>query len=155
MKLVTSLASVDGTVILTPDLSVCGFGAKIGSAPNADTVFDAKILEKRKDTDSRPLDLSGLGMRHTSVLRYCKADPAAIGVIVSQDGNVRVATTLMERLFLWDNVQLLWQLNYTPRVARRIVDYNEKRNQAAPHFVKRLGFTPVPKTFDDLMKHAP
>ncbi len=90
VKFVTSLAALDGVVVMTPELKVVGFGAKIGSAPAPSSVYDGADYSRRR-TAARKVDVSAFGTRHGSILRYCGLDRQALGVIVSQDGHVRVA----------------------------------------------------------------
>jgi sensor domain DACNV-containing protein len=60
VKLVASLAAVDGLVLMTPTLSVAGFGVKIGSTPNITTVYDGAGFSRR-GTRARKIDLSQFG----------------------------------------------------------------------------------------------
>src|SRR5882672_6750621 len=87
VRLVTSLAAVDGVVLLTPSLEVMAFGAKISAASTLGKVYDGRDFGQR-GTRAITIDMSRFGTRHASVLQYCRADRNAIGVIVSQDGNV-------------------------------------------------------------------
>ena len=97
VKLVTSLAAVDGLVLLQPLLGVVGFGVKIGTDRHVNTVYDGRDFAKRRNQAKR-VDLSRLGTRHGSMLRYCRLDPNAIGIVVSQDGHVRVIASVSVRL---------------------------------------------------------
>lgn len=77
MKLVASLAAVDGLVLMTPELSVAGFGVKIGSTPDVKVVYDGAGFSSR-GTHARKIDPAQFGTRHGSMLRYCAQDPKAL-----------------------------------------------------------------------------
>lgn len=81
VKLVASLAAIDGLVLMTAELSVAGFGVKIGSTPNVTTVYDGAGFAHR-GTRARKIDLSQFGTRHGSMLGYCAQDRKALGIVV-------------------------------------------------------------------------
>jgi hypothetical protein len=118
VKLVASLAAVDGLVLMTPALSVAGFGVKIGSTPNVPTVYDGAGFSHR-GTRARKIDPSQFGTRHGSMLRYCAQDRKALGVVVSQDGYVRLITTVRNSLVFWDNLKLLDHRDFSKQAAVR------------------------------------
>jgi hypothetical protein len=148
VKLVTSLAAVDGLVLMTPALSVEGFGTKIGSAPNITTVYDGADFAHR-GTRARKIDTAKFGTRHGSMLRYCAQDRRALGIVVSQDGYVRLIMTVRNSLVLWDNLKLLAHKDFS----RGAVLDSKMRIKFRSRTVK-LGFTKTPKTIDHLMKAA-
>lgn len=151
VKLVTSLAAVDGLVLMTPALSVVGFGVKIGSAPSVNTVYDGAGFARR-GTRARTIDLSQFGTRHGSMLRYCAQDRNALGVVVSQDGYVRLITTAGKSLVLWDNLKLLGHMDYSREAALRKKRRRETRRRRRQP--SELGYTDMPKTVYRLMKAA-
>ncbi|WP_316177898.1 MULTISPECIES: putative sensor domain DACNV-containing protein [unclassified Bradyrhizobium] len=153
VKLVTSFASVDGCVLMTPELSVSGFGVKIGSTPNVSTVYDGTSFASR-GTRARKIDLSQFGTRHGSMLRYCAQDRKALGIVVSQDGYVRLIMTVKKSLLLWDNIKLLGHQDFSQNKAAK---YKERRRRLemireAKTWPFELGYTETPKTIDQLMK---
>ncbi|MGF6310021.1 hypothetical protein ABIB82_003354 [Bradyrhizobium sp. i1.8.4] len=149
VKLVTSLAAVDGLVLMTPTLSVVGFGVKIGSAPNVTTVYDGAGFARR-GTRARKIDPTQFGTRHGSMLRYCAQDRKALGIVVSQDGYVRLIISVRKSLLFWDNLKLL---NYHDFSSRVVSPYKTKRKPGSQQSLQ-LGYTDVPKTIGRLMKAA-
>jgi hypothetical protein len=149
VKLVASLACVDGLVSMTPDLSVAGFGVKIGSAPNVTTVYDGAIFARR-GTRARKIDPSQFGTRHGSMLRYCAQDRKALGIVVSQDGYVRLIMNVRKSLVFWDNIKLLDHENFSREAAMREKRRREVRSRAKRRV--KLGYTEMPKTVDRLVK---
>jgi hypothetical protein len=87
-----ALADVDGAVVVTQDLRVLGFGAKI-AAPNVTTVNIFLPLQGGQDIVPTPVERCG-GTRHQSAARFVNANRDAVAVVVSQDHHLSV--------FSWD-----------------------------------------------------
>jgi hypothetical protein len=151
VKLVASLAAVDGLVLMTPALSVAGFGVKIGSTPNVTTVYDGAGFADR-GTGARKIDPSQFGTRHGSMLRYCAQDRKALGIVVSQDGYVRLIMTVKNSLVFWDNLKLLGHGDFSQHAALR--EKNRRKSRSRNRSPLKLGYTEMPKTIDLLMKAA-
>jgi hypothetical protein len=149
VKLVASLAAVDGLVLMTPTLSVAGFGVKIGSTPNIITVYDGAGFSRR-GTRARKIDPSQFGTRHGSMLRYCAQDRKALGIVVSQDGYVRLIMTVRNSLLFWDNLKLLNHEDFSRQAALSRKRRRERRRRHGRQL--SLGYTDLPKTIDCLMK---
>ena len=148
VKLVTSLASVDGLVLLSPLLQVKGFGVKIKTGGHVGTVYDGAAFQTR-GTRAKKIAASRFGTRHNSVLRYCRLDKNAIGVVISQDGNVRIAMSTGRSLVLWDNVKLQGYSPYSRHSIRLVQDWARRHERTKrPTF----GFTDTPKTVKALLR---
>jgi hypothetical protein len=102
---VSLLSRVDGLVLLTPEFDVKGFGVEINIQDIPRRIFMARS-ESGRSNDLVPLDYERFGTRHRSMIRYCAAVPGSIGVVVSQDGDVRIATSRSEGVLVWENVKL-------------------------------------------------
>lgn len=146
VRLLTSLATLDGALVLNTDLSVKRFGAKINSNRKVRHVYDGASYLKTGQLN-KTFDYTRHGTRHLSVIRYCLEDPTAIGIIVSQDGAVRVVTKVRASAVLWDNVKLRqyhddlsWYRNFRKIVA----EYRRKGEEK--------GYTPMPKTTAELLE---
>lgn len=94
------LSRVDGLVVLSPKLDVLGFGAEIIAKEQPDKVWVASDCDGNKLT---PFDWKQFGTRHRSMMRYCASIPESIGIVVSQDGAIRVMTMIESRLVIWKN----------------------------------------------------
>ena len=88
-----SLADVDGAVVVTQDLRVLGFGAKI-AAGNVTTVNIFLPLQGGQDIVPTPVEQCG-GTRHQSAARFVNANRDAVAVVISQDRHLSV--------FSWDD----------------------------------------------------
>jgi len=86
---IASLARVDGAVVLTRDLKVIGFGAKIdvsGSAPEAPRFHMFGLEPDRNLVPVPPEDLGGT--RHQSAARFVDANRDSVAIVISQDRRV-------------------------------------------------------------------
>jgi hypothetical protein len=102
---VSLLSRVDGLVLLSPDLSVRGFGVEI--LTNVAPMKVVRALEPRAvRTKVAPLNYNHFGTRHRSMMRYCAKVAGSVGFVVSQDGDVRAMTRVRDTLAVWDNVKL-------------------------------------------------
>ena len=151
VKLVASLAAVDGLVLMTPALSVAGFGVKIGSTPNVTIVYDGAGFA-HLGPRARKIDPSKFGTRHGSMLRYCAQDRKALGIVVSQDGYVRLIMSVKNSLVFWDNLKLLNHGDFSAQAALHVKKRRKSRSRLRMR--SRFGYTDTPKTIDRLMKAA-
>ena len=151
VKLVTSLAVADGLVLLTPDLRVLGFGVKIGSEGKLSGVFDGVTFQRRK-SNPKTVDPTAFGTRHNSMLRYCQSDQAAVGIVVSQDGHVRIIMSQEGKLTLSNDIKLLGHIDYSFNAARR---KSKWMAQPRSHEEYSLGYTTMPKTISELLSLQP
>ena len=103
VRLVSSLAGIDGCVVLSPDLTVSGFGAMIKSEYSKD---DALLSLSADLEGAESIRCDRYGMRHRSMLAYCSEHPGAVGFVVSQDGDVRVITSLNGQCVIFANVKI-------------------------------------------------
>jgi hypothetical protein len=146
IRLIASLATLDGATVLQPDLAVDRFGAKINSDCRIGNVYagDERFLMRGY---RKMFDYSQYGTRHHSALRYCREDPRAIAIIISQDGSVRLATTASRSLVVWDNVRLRSYLDdlIEYRKFRRRVANRRRQGQS-------IGYTDVPRTLAELQR---
>lgn len=96
-----TLTSVDGAVVMSERLEVIGFGAEITSA--ASEVPEVTMHDDRSGT-GEVRNVEDNGMRHRSVYRFCKNFPNAMGIIVSQDGGIKVVKSKEGAVHVWKNV---------------------------------------------------
>lgn len=85
---IASFAGVDGAVVMTRDLKLLGFGAKIEFTPGSD-VQVCKFQARPGAQKVFPCRLEDLGgMRHQSGARFIAENKDAVAIIVSQDRHV-------------------------------------------------------------------
>jgi len=95
--LVSSLAAVDGAVIVSRDLQIMAFGKEIVGVENQGVDEVRILLHPRLHEPFEVRPLESFGMRHRSAIRFCLAVPGSIAFVASQDGGVRVFTATAQR----------------------------------------------------------
>lgn len=102
---VSLLSRVDGLVLVRPNLDVVGFGVEITISDEPKSIFLSQ--QANPSITSLPeLPYSKFGTRHRSMMRYCASFPGSIGFVVSQDGDVRVMTSVGKNLIVFENIGL-------------------------------------------------
>jgi hypothetical protein len=92
IRALASLAKVDGAVVLTRDLHVEGFGAKIDVNRRESEPLRLHMLQPVRGqdaTEEAPLERLG-GTRHQSAARFVNANRDSVAIVVSQDRHVSV-----------------------------------------------------------------
>jgi hypothetical protein len=98
-SLLASLTRVDGCVVLTRRLDLLGFGAEIiWPAPDLEEAFLAQDVEAHETV---PISIHHFGTRHRSAFRFCQSDEQVLAIVLSSDGDVRVARWLGDRVVIW------------------------------------------------------
>ena len=93
------LSAVDGALVLTTDLRVCGFGAEIVlDAAQPIVAYDAS--SRGRPGDLPEVDSESFGMRHRSALRCVGVAADTAAFVVSQDGGVSFFWKHDDRVFI-------------------------------------------------------
>jgi len=88
LRPVAAFANVDGALVVTANLQVIGFGAKIvGSTADSPRVCLFRAKPGMQPVVDSPLESVG-GMRHQSAVRFVAAHRDCVAVVVSQDGRM-------------------------------------------------------------------
>ena len=94
---ISLLAAVDGAVLLDDHLRIQGFGVRFPVLlPPGSQVEDA--------SSGRKYLCDQWGLRHQSVFSFCHKSEGAIGLIVSQDGEVKAVKAEQSQLYFWDGI---------------------------------------------------
>ena len=99
---IAGLADVDGAVVMSKRFEVMGFGGEIvGDLPDVPVVLRALDLEgdsyQEESTDA-------VGTRHRSVYRLSASMPEALGIVISQDGGVRIVANKNGNVTYWEEL---------------------------------------------------
>ncbi len=148
IRLVSSMATLDGALVLHSDLVVERFGAKIESKAEIDTVFDGmRAILGRKTARQVEYDFRKHGMRHKSALQYCKEDGESIVFIISQDGAVRLASSHGGSLIMCDNLRIRQYIT-DAKYWREVLEVQELKGYAV------TGYSELAQNLGDLAKAA-
>jgi hypothetical protein len=90
---------------MNPNLGVRGFGVEILYQAEPARVFTTKNRSAKREL-LRKINYERFGTRHKSMMRYCNKNPASVGFVISQDGDVRVITQVYGNLVMWENIKL-------------------------------------------------
>ncbi len=89
IAIITRISSVDGAVVVDPELRLLGAGAKIIAAVPSDTSIQIWELDETKGYAFRSGTHGDLGgTRHQSAARFVHSYNAGLAFVVSQDGRV-------------------------------------------------------------------
>lgn len=111
IRFIASLSCVDGFVLLDRQMVVYGFGVEV----RTDNLLSDIHVARDSHADRKLLrqaELTQYGTRHRAMMRYCYDKPGSLGLVVSQDGDIRAMTRIADMLVLWENIDV--QLAYRP-----------------------------------------
>ena len=103
--LIARLTNVDGSVVLTKDLELLGFGAEILVDEMKSRLPEMCFIgyDNKEQTYKTFKDH---GMRHRAGYRFCDAVKGSVAFIISQDGMVEACTKNDGKVYVYDNVAL-------------------------------------------------
>lgn len=111
VRFIASLSCVDGFVLLDRRMVVHGFGVEV----RTDNLLSDILVARDSHANPKLLrqaELTQYGTRHRAMMRYCFDKPGSLGLVVSQDGDIRAMTRIADSLVLWENIDV--QLAYRP-----------------------------------------
>jgi hypothetical protein len=126
IRSVSSFAGVDGLILASPDLAIRGFGGIITNEVEVSSIRSSYSPDLR---DSKILKAEHFGTRHNSMIRYCFTHPGALGLVVSQDGEIRAITRVKDECVVFENVKvhdMKSHTTYSPELLKR-PNLNNKR----------------------------
>lgn len=105
IRFVGAQSCVDGLIVLNHQLEVCGFGAVIDEIDPPEQIY---ISETNKVTHAKlvPRNPDNFGTRHRSMMSYCWHHSDALGLVISQDGDLRAIKRLGDQLVIWENIKI-------------------------------------------------
>ena len=130
---ISLLSRVDGCIWMTDDLHVRGFGVEITANRDPKNVFLAQDV-RASDRRLRAVDYRLFGTRHRSMMRYVAQHPGSLGIVVSQEGVVRLMLQVARRLIFWDNARLQLHVPSRWQPARVSPRPNSPQKLARPGF---------------------
>ena len=103
--LIAKLTSVDGSVVLTKDLDLLGFGAETLTDKMAHIVPSMCFMDY-DDKENKSKHFKDYGMRHRTGYRFVNAVKGSVAFIVSQDGVIEACTEHDGKVVVYDNIAL-------------------------------------------------
>ncbi len=104
ISFLASHTCVDGVLLFDRDMTSKGFGVVLKSRK-----MPRKIYVSNTSTAApkslKAVDPMHFGTRHRSMIAYCYNHPEALGLVVSQDGDIRAFHRVEEKLIMWENIK--------------------------------------------------
>ncbi|TSJ42646.1 hypothetical protein FO440_00190 [Mucilaginibacter corticis] len=104
IRFIASQTCVDGLIVFNEKLETLGFGAVIENISPPNEVYYSPNAEY-KDANLIKRNPQELGTRHRSMMTYCAENEGSIGIVISQDGDIRIMSLFDRKLIVWENVK--------------------------------------------------
>ena len=107
LEALVRLTAIDGSVIMTRQFEVLGFGAVIHLPQKAG--YKLMRCEDRSDSVIETTGVEEYGTRHRSAFEFCYRFDPSIAIVVSQDGGIKIVRRVNENVCFWENTPFgLW-----------------------------------------------
>lgn len=99
-RVISSLAAIDGAVVLDKRFAVLGFGGEVaGDLPTPARIWRALDVEGlRREVAA----LDDVGTRHRAAYRFVKRHPKGLAVVMSSDGGVSFVANRDDEVVFWE-----------------------------------------------------
>jgi hypothetical protein len=99
-RVISSLAAIDGAVVLDKRFAILGFGAEVsGELPAPLRVWRATDVEGR---EREPAAIEDVGTRHRAAYRFVRRHPRGLAIVISQDGGVTFVADRDDEVVFWE-----------------------------------------------------
>ena len=101
---IASQSCVDGVVLFNRSMVTNGFGAVLRAKKMPRKIFvSSTATATPKSLEAH--DPRYYGTRHRSMIAYCWNHPTALGLVISQDGDIRAFSKIEDKLIMWENIK--------------------------------------------------
>lgn len=104
-NLIARFSAVDGSVVLTKDFDLVGFGAETLTDKMGDRSPSMCFMEY-DNTENEARKFKDNGMRHRAAYRFCNAVEGSVAFVISQDGSIEACTKHGGKVVVYENVAL-------------------------------------------------
>lgn len=99
-RLISSLAAIDGAVVLNKRFELIGFGAEVSAdLPSPKRVWQALDVEGNERGSD---EIESVGTRHRAAYRFVHDHPLGLAIVISQDGAVRFVADRAGEVVYWE-----------------------------------------------------
>jgi hypothetical protein len=99
-RVISSLAAIDGAVVLDKRFTILGFGGEVsGELPAPLRVWRAMDIEGR---EREPAAIEDVGTRHRAAYRFIRRHPRGLAIVISQDGGVTFVADHADEVVFWE-----------------------------------------------------
>jgi len=120
ISFIASQTCVDGVVLFDRSLATNGFGAVLRAKKMPRKIYLSSTATATNKSLT-PDDPKHYGTRHRSMIAYCWNHPTAMGLVISQDGEIRVFSKIEDKLIMWENIKTQQYLRNPTQQRRKLV----------------------------------
>ena len=128
---IASQTCVDGVVLFTKDMVAKGFGAVIKSKKMPRKIF-VSTTATATPKSLVATDPNHFGTRHRSMISYCWSHPGSLGLVISQDGDIRAFSKIDDKLIMWENIKTQQYLK-SRKLRRTATSQLQNQNDSINH----------------------
>lgn len=104
ISFIAAQSCVDGVILFNRNMVAKGFGAVLRAKKMPSRIYVASSATATpKSLEAH--DPKHYGTRHRSMIAYCWNHPTALGLVVSQDGDIRAFCKIEDKLIMWENIK--------------------------------------------------
>ena len=104
ISFIASQTCVDGVVLFDRNMISNGFGAVLRAKKMPRKIYiSSTATATSKSLEAH--DPKQYGTRHRSMIAYCWNHPGSLGLVISQDGDIRAFSKLEDKLIMWENIK--------------------------------------------------
>ncbi|CAM3994045.1 hypothetical protein SAMN06265348_10124 [Pedobacter westerhofensis] len=104
INFIASQTCVDGVVLFNRDMVSNGFGAVLRAKRMPRKIYVSATATATAKSLSAA-DPKDYGTRHRSMIAYCWNHPTALGLVISQDGEIRAFSKIEDKLIMWEKIK--------------------------------------------------
>lgn len=104
INFIASQTCVDGVVLFDRSLVTNGFGAVLRAKKMPRKIYISSTATATPKS-LIPHDPKHYGTRHRSMIAYCWNHPGSLGLVISQDGDIRAFSKTDDKLIMWENIK--------------------------------------------------
>lgn len=103
--LIAKFTAVDGSVLLTKNFDLVGFGVETLTDKMESRIPSMSFIEYNNEENKRR-KFKDNGMRHRAAYRFCNVVDESVAFVISQDGSIEACTKSGGKVVVYDNVSL-------------------------------------------------
>ncbi|KQM73043.1 hypothetical protein ASE74_21280 [Pedobacter sp. Leaf216] len=104
ISFIASQTCVDGVVLFNRSMVSNGFGAVLRAKKMPRKIYVSSTATATLKS-LEPHDPRHYGTRHRSMIAYCWNHPSSLGLVISQDGDIRAFSKVEDKLIMWENIK--------------------------------------------------
>lgn len=104
ISFIASQTCVDGVVLFNRSMVSNGFGAVLRAKKMPRKIYVSSTATATPKS-LEPHDPRHYGTRHRSMIAYCWNHPSSLGLVFSQDGDIRAFSKIEDKLIMWENIK--------------------------------------------------